>query len=70
MSKFDQAKSLISHWKDGKKIVTLRTNLYVFGEAQSTGTGEYYDYTTWEWNQKTVKIKEVGIHPNLTDEQQ
>jgi hypothetical protein len=70
MSKFDQAKSVISHWKNEGKIVSIDTNLYIFGEAQATAKADYYDYTTWEWDGKIVKIKEVGIHPTLKSEQQ
>jgi hypothetical protein len=65
MSKFKECKSVIAHYKDNKKYIELATNLYVFSEAQSTGSPSHYDLTTWQWNDKTVIIQEIGIHPDI-----
>ena len=70
MSKFAECKSIINHYKNDVLIISLETNLYVFAEAQSSGSEKHYDYTTWVWNDKVIKIKEVGIHPELEDGQQ
>jgi len=65
MSKFKECKSVIAHYKDGKKYIELTTSLYVFSESQSTGSPSQYDTTTWKWNDKTIVIQEVGIHPDI-----
>jgi hypothetical protein len=70
MSKFKECRSLINHWRNNEKIISLETNLYIFAEAQSSGSEWHYDYSTWEWNQRIIKIKEVGIHPELDHEQE
>jgi hypothetical protein len=65
MSKFEECKSVIAHYKDNKKYIELATSLYVFSEAQSTGSPNQYDTTTWQWGDKTILIQEVGIHPEI-----
>lgn len=65
MSKFKECLSKISHHKDGEKIVEIETNLYVFAEAQSTGSHTWYDYSVWTWRENQYKIEEVGIHPDI-----
>jgi hypothetical protein len=65
MSKFKECNSVIAHYKHNKKYIELDTNLYVFSEAQSTGSPSHYDVTTWQWGNKTIVIQEVGIHPNI-----
>jgi hypothetical protein len=65
MSKFDECKSVIGHYKDNRKCIELVTSLYVFSEAQSTGSPTHYDATTWQWGDKTILIQEVGIHPEI-----
>lgn len=69
MSKFRECKSIINHCKNDKQVISLETNLYIFAEAQSSGSEDNYDYSQWVWKDKTIKIKEVGIHPTLEDEQ-
>ena len=63
MSKFKKCLSTITHWKDDKKHLELKTSLYVFAESQSSGTPLFYDFTVWQWNNSNIKIKEVGVHP-------
>lgn len=65
MSKFEECKSTITHYKNNKAYITLETNLYIFAEAQSSASNSFYDYTVWSWNGKDITIKEVGIHPNI-----
>ena len=65
MSKFEECKSKISHYQNNNKILELETSLYIFAEAQSSGTSASYNYTVWEWGKDRFVIKEVGVHPNL-----
>lgn len=65
MSKFTECLSKISHYKDDKMLIELETNLYVFAEAQSTGSFKDCDYTIWTWDGSKYRIEEVGIHPDL-----
>lgn len=65
MSKIKDLTATISHWKDGEKLTSVVSNFYVFREAQSTGSADHHNLTTWEWSDKIVTIKEVGIYPEL-----
>lgn len=63
MSKIKTLNSEIKHWQGNEAVLCIPTNFYIFRESQSTGTELYYDFTTWEWNSNTIKILEVGVHP-------
>ena len=65
MSKFEECKSIIEHYYNNEKYISLDTSLYIFSEAQSTGSPSYYDLTMWHWDNKTILIREIGIHPNI-----
>lgn len=64
MSKFKECLSKISHYKNNEQLLELETSMYVFAEAQSTGSHTFYDHSIWEWKDKKIKIHEVGIHPD------
>lgn len=63
MSKFKECKSTITH-NSNDNITILDTNLYIFAEAQSTGSHTDHQFSVWRWNDTDILIKEVGIHPN------
>lgn len=65
MSKFIECNSKIKHYNKNNLVSEFDTNLYVFVEAQSTGSTAYADYSVWSWNELSVIIKEVGIHPDI-----
>jgi hypothetical protein len=65
MSKIKNLTATISHWKDEEKLTSIVSNFYVFREAQSTGSADHHNLTTWEWGNNIILIKEVGIYPNL-----
>ena len=67
MSKIKELNSVIRHWQNDEAVISLETNFYIFREAQGTGTELYYDFTTWDWNSHTIKILEVGVHPEVPD---
>ena len=70
MSKIKELTSVIRHWQNDESVISLETNIYIFTEAQGTGTELYYDFTTWEWGSHNIKILEVGVHPEVTDDRE
>lgn len=61
MSKFEECKSVIT--QVGKINTAIETTLYIFAESQCCGTEDYHSHTIWNWKDKEIHIKEVGIHP-------